>query len=125
MLLPRVREWQNAVALVARPYAYIKYDRIIQKKRKEYLDPKSSRNLKKLKNELGDIQNIMKKNIDDIIQRHGKLDGVARQADRMREDSKKFKWGAKKLNLMEALQRYGPVIACGGIVVLVLAVKFF
>ncbi len=44
-------------------------DRIIQKKRREYLDPTSSSNMKKLNDDLQSIHNIMRKTIDDVLDR--------------------------------------------------------
>jgi vesicle transport protein SEC22 len=48
---------------------------VIQKKRREYSDPTSSANMKKLNDDLASIQNIMRKTIDDVLDRGNKLDG--------------------------------------------------
>jgi len=50
-------------------------DRIIQKKRRDYSDPNSSANMKKLNDDLQSIHNIMRKTIDDVLDRGNKLDG--------------------------------------------------
>lgn len=50
-------------------------DRVIQKKRRDYLDPNSSANMKKLNDDLQSIHNIMRKTIDDVLDRGNKLDG--------------------------------------------------
>ena len=58
-------------------YSYIAYvDRVIQKKRRDYSDPTSSANMKKLNDDLASIQNIMRKTIDDVLDRGNKLDGT-------------------------------------------------
>jgi hypothetical protein len=54
--------------------AYV--DRVIQKKRRDYSDPTSSANMKKLNDDLASIQNIMRKTIDDVLDRGNKLDGT-------------------------------------------------
>ena len=50
-------------------------DRVIQKKRRDYLDPNSTSNTKKLNDDLQSIHNIMRKTIDDVLDRGNKLDG--------------------------------------------------
>jgi vesicle transport protein SEC22 len=68
--------WLRTVETVGRQYAFIKFDRVIQKRRRDYLDPNSSANLKKLNDDLQSIHNIMRKTIDDVLDRGNKLDGV-------------------------------------------------
>ena len=65
--------------MAARPYQFIKFDKFIQKKVKEFVDPSSRSNATKLNSDLADIQSIMKKNIQEVLNRgekldHGKLD---------------------------------------------------
>lgn len=49
---------------------------MIQKKRRDYLDPNSTSNTKKLNDDLQSIHNIMRKTIDDVLDRGNKLDGL-------------------------------------------------
>lgn len=44
-------------------------DKFIQKKRKEYTDPNSSQNMHRLNDDLADIHNIMRKNIQEVLNR--------------------------------------------------------
>ena len=44
-------------------------DRVIQRKRRDYLDPNSSTNMKKLNDDLQSIHSIMRKTIDDVLDR--------------------------------------------------------
>ena len=72
-------QWQEKIATAARPYQFIKFDKFIQRKVKDYLDPSSRTNTSKLNDDLADIQSIMKKNIQEVLNRgekldHGKLD---------------------------------------------------
>ena len=48
---------------------YTKTDKFIQKKRKEYADPNSSQNMHRLNDDLADIHNIMRKNIQEVLNR--------------------------------------------------------
>jgi len=73
-------DWLRKVETVGRQYAFIKFDRVIQRKRREYLDPNSSVNMKKLNDDLQSIHNIMRKTIDDVLGRGDKLDGESESA---------------------------------------------
>ena len=73
---------------------------MIQRKRKEYVDPNSSANMKKLNDDLQSIHNIMRKTIDDVLDRGNKLDDVSEISKNLATESKKYKWGAKKLSFM-------------------------
>lgn len=44
-------------------------DRVIQKKRRDYSDSSSTNNMKRLNEDLNNIQDIMRKTIDDLIDR--------------------------------------------------------
>ncbi|KAM7453606.1 hypothetical protein BLSTO_05644 [Blastocystis sp. subtype 1] len=93
--------WRTALATMARPYAYARFDREIQMKRKQYDQQGSNTDSYGQINEsLIDIQNIMRKNINEVVQRVEKIEciDVTSASEKMIDDSKKFKWGAKKLN---------------------------
>lgn len=61
--------WREAVNTTARPYAFIKFDQVIQRKRKDFIDPTSRQNTTKLNEDLADIQSIMRKNINEVLNR--------------------------------------------------------
>ncbi|ETV66542.1 hypothetical protein H257_16985 [Aphanomyces astaci] len=134
--------WRDTVTTVARPYAFIKFDKYIQKKRKEYTDPSSSQNMSKLNNDLADIHNVMRQNIQEVLNRGEAIDrtpssifvlitllksvvGVSQISSNIADRSKEFKWGAKKLSLQAMYQKYGPLVAIALFVVLVVYFKFF
>ncbi|KAL7549899.1 hypothetical protein ACHAWF_013158 [Thalassiosira exigua] len=117
--------WRDAVATTARPYAYIKFDLVIQRKRKDFVDPTSRQNATKLNADLADIQSIMRRNIDEVLNRGEKLEHVSTVSNNLVAESKKFKWGAKKLTWQAMVNQYGPMAAAGLFVVFVLYMKFF
>ena len=61
--------WRDAVDTTARPYAFIKFEQIIQRKRKDFIDPTSRQNTTKLNEDLADIQSIMRTNINEVLNR--------------------------------------------------------
>ncbi|CAK4074818.1 unnamed protein product [Aphanomyces euteiches] len=117
--------WRDTVTTVARPYAFIKFDKVIQKKRKEYTDPSSSQNVSKLNSDLADIHNVMRQNIQEVLNRGEAIDRVSQISSNIADRSKEFKWASKKLSLQALYQKYAPLAAVGLFVVLVIYWKFF
>ncbi|OAO12505.1 vesicle-trafficking protein SEC22b [Blastocystis sp. ATCC 50177/Nand II] len=118
-------DWRTALATMARPYAYARFDREIQMKRKQYDQQGSSTDSYGQINEsLIDIQNIMRKNINEVVQRVEKIDHVTSASEKMIDDSKKFKWGAKKLNYVTLIKKYMPLVALAFFVIIVLYFRF-
>lgn len=77
-----------------------------------------------MQEDLGDIQTIMRKNIDEVLNRGEKLDHVSNMSAELQKKSKDFKWGAKKLTWQARLQQYGPMAAGTSLVLLVVYLKF-
>lgn len=118
------RDWRTKVETVARPYAFIKFDKTIQKKRKDFLDPNSRNNMQRLNSDLADIQSIMKKNIQEVLNRGERLDHVSEISRNLASQAEQFKWKSKKLSWMALWQKYAPMAALGVLVVLILWYKF-
>ncbi|CEG39737.1 dynein 1b light intermediate chain [Plasmopara halstedii] len=115
--------WRDVVTTVARPYAFIKFDKYIQKKRKEYADPSSSQNMHRLNDDLADIHNIMRKNIQEVLNRGERVEHVSRISSNLADRSKDLKWGAKKLRMQAIYRQYGPIVAVVLFVLLVIYIK--
>mmetsp|Transcript_12966 Transcript_12966/g.24368 ORF Transcript_12966/g.24368 Transcript_12966/m.24368 type:complete len:240 (-) Transcript_12966:91-810(-) len=113
------------IETVARPYAFIQADPIIQRKQREFMDPKSSINSQKLNQDLSDIHSIMRQNISQVLDRGEKLEQVSQISQNLMSESKKFKWGAKKLSWWAKVNAYAPVAGMGMFVIMVLYWKFF
>lgn len=117
--------WRQIIETTARPYAFIQCERIIQKKQRDFVDPTSSQNSDKLNRDLSDIHSIMRQNISQVLDRGEKLDHVSQISNDLISESKKFKWGAKKLSWQAMVAQYAPIVAIVGFVVLVLGLKFY
>eukprot|EP00596_Hydrurales_sp_CCMP1899_P007681 CAMPEP_0119033658 /NCGR_PEP_ID=MMETSP1177-20130426/714_1 /TAXON_ID=2985 /ORGANISM="Ochromonas sp, Strain CCMP1899" /LENGTH=194 /DNA_ID=CAMNT_0006990571 /DNA_START=260 /DNA_END=841 /DNA_ORIENTATION=+ len=85
-------QWLSIVETVGRQYAFIKFDRIIQRKRRDYNDPSSVSNTKKLNDDLCNIQDVMRKSIDDVLERGKKLNEVQEISRNLASESSKYKW---------------------------------
>ena len=113
------------IAATDRPYAFIKFDRDLRNLRRDFSDPNSRKNMQRLQENLNEIQNIMRKNIDDLMQRGTALDDIKTQSAKLHEDSKSLAWGAKKLNYMAMLRRYGPFALMGFFVFFFMWIRFY
>jgi vesicle transport protein SEC22 len=120
-------QWRMQVDQAARPFQFIHYDPIIQRKQREYRDQTAaaSNHKSQLTEDLSEIHSIMRKNIDEILNRGEKLDQVSNISQELRSKSKDFKWGAKKLTWQARLQQYAPMAIGLFIIVTVLYVKIF
>jgi len=117
--------WREAVDTTARPYAFIKFEQVIQRKRKDFIDPTSRQNTTKLNEDLADIQSIMRTNINEVLNRGEKLENVSNISNNLVAESKKFKWGAKKLSWQAMVNQYAPIAVMVLFVLFVLYMKFF
>jgi vesicle transport protein SEC22 len=115
----------RVISSIDRPYYFIKFDRELRNIRREFADPGSRQNMQRLQDSLHEIQNIMRKNIDELVNRGDSLVEIRNSSQKLHEESKSLAWGAKKLNRLALLRRYGPMV--GGVLVLLffLWVRFY
>lgn len=110
----------DSIETVARPYAFIKFDTFIQKTKKLYQDTRTQRNLTKLNEDLHDIQNVMSRNINDILGQGERLDHVSSMSETLRNESRKYSSRAKDLSRQALIQKYAPIAVVIGFVLLLL-----
>jgi vesicle transport protein SEC22 len=115
-------QWRSEVDQTARPFRFIHYDPVIQRKQREFKDEKEQKS--KLNDDLSEIQSIMKKNINDILDRGEKLDNVQNISQDLLKQSSGFKWGARKLTWQARLQQWLPMAVGFMIIGFVIYVKF-
>ena len=110
---------------VARPYAFIKFDTFIQKTKKLYSDQRTQRNLEKLNEDLHDIQSIMTRNINDVLEQGERLDRVENMSGNLAMESKKYAKKAAALSRQALIQKYMPVIVLVGLFICVYGFRRF
>jgi vesicle transport protein SEC22 len=81
-----------------RPYAFVEFDTFIQRTKKTYQDSRATANLDKLNDELKDVTKVMTKNIEDLLYRGDSLERMGEMSGRLREDSKKYRKAAVRIN---------------------------
>lgn len=99
-----------------RPYAFMEFDTFISKTKATYADSRATQNLDKLNDELRDVTKVMTKNIEDLLYRGDSLERMGELSSRLRDDSKKYRKAAVKINWDLLLKQYGPFAALGLII---------
>eukprot|EP00744_Colponema_vietnamica_P020540 GILI01029211.1.p1 GENE.GILI01029211.1~~GILI01029211.1.p1 ORF type:complete len:225 (+),score=50.72 GILI01029211.1:83-757(+) len=115
--------YRSQIETIERPYAFIKFDRFISTKKQDYKDPRSNKALAKLNEDLQEVQNIMRQNIDEILSRGENLDVIGSKATSLRAETKVFDTQAKYLNLQSLWEKYGPCTVVFFVVMLVLFLR--
>ncbi|KAK7716810.1 SNAP receptor [Botryosphaeria dothidea] len=100
---------QQYLAATCRPYAFVEFDTFIQRTKKTYQDSRATQNLDKLNDELKDVTKVMTKNIEDLLYRGDSLERMGDMSSRLREDSRKYRKAAVRINWELLLRQYGPI----------------
>lgn len=108
-----------------RPYAFMEFDSFIQRTKATYSDARATQNLDKLNNELRDVTKVMTKNIEDLLYRGDSLERMGEVSSRLREDSRKYKNAAVRINWELLLKQYGPLGGLGFIMLVFIWWRFF
>jgi vesicle transport protein SEC22 len=116
---------QQYLAPSCRPYAYVEFDTFIQKTKKTYQDVRASSNLDRIQDELKDVTKVMTKNIEDLLYRGDSLERMGDMSSRLREDSRKYKKAAVRINWELLLKQYGPFAGLGFIMLVFFFWRFF
>ena len=108
-----------------RPYAFVEFDTFMQRTKKTYQDSRASQNLDKLNDELRDVTKVMTKNIEDLLYRGDSLEKMGEMSGRLKEDSRKYKRAAVRINWELLLKQYGPFVGVGVMMILLIWWRFF
>ncbi|KAE9973702.1 hypothetical protein BLS_008028 [Venturia inaequalis] len=97
------------LSTTAKSYGYIEFDTYIQKAKRSYQDTRATQNLDKLNYELKDVTKVMTKNIEELLYRGDSLDKMGEMSGRLREDSRKYKKAAVRINWQILLSKVSGV----------------
>ncbi|CAD7973885.1 unnamed protein product [Amoebophrya sp. A25] len=118
-------DYRSRIECIDKPYYFIKFERTIQRKQKEYRDPKSNSSLQKLSDSLVEVQSVMRQNLDDLIEKGEKLERVGAKASSLRDHSKSFRDNAKMLSLQALFRQYAVLGGIGIFILFILWWKLF
>jgi vesicle transport protein SEC22 len=108
-----------------RPYAFMDFDSFIAKTKTTYADARAAHGLDQLNDELRDVTKIMTKNIEDLLYRGDSLERMGEISSRLRDDSKKYRRAAVRINWELLLKQYGPFAGLGFIILMFIWFRFF
>jgi len=108
-----------------RPYAFMEFDTFISRTKATYSDTRATQNLDKLNDELRDVTKVMTKNIEDLLYRGDSLERMGEVSSRLREDSRKYRKAAVRINWELLLKQYGPLGGLGLFILLFIWWRFF
>ena len=104
----------SAVGAASRPYAFVKFDTFIQKTKRLYADARTSRNIAALTAELGEVQQIMTRNIADVLGQGERLDSMSAAAATLTSETAGFARRARALHRQALVRKYAPMAAVAG-----------
>ncbi|KAI4620725.1 uncharacterized protein J4E87_007053 [Alternaria ethzedia] len=116
---------QQYLSPTCRPYEFVGFDQFIQSTKKTYQDSRATQNLDKLNDELKDVTKVMTKNIEDLLYRGDSLERMGDISSRLREDSRKYKKAAVRINWELLLKQYGPIGGLAFIIIVFIWWRFF
>lgn len=100
---------RSQVETIQKPYYFVRFDRVIQRKRQDFRDPNSSKALSRVNESLLEVSQIMRRNLNDIVQRGERLDEVARKGSDLNRASREFKGMARLLRLQVVMRKYAAL----------------
>ncbi|KAL2191310.1 snare-like protein [Thermothelomyces heterothallicus CBS 203.75] len=116
---------QQLLSPVLRPYAFMEFDTFISRTKATYSDARATQNLDKLNDELRDVTKVMTKNIEDLLYRGDSLERMGELSTRLRDDTKKYRKAAVKINWDLMMKQYGPFGVLGLIMLIFMWWRFF
>ena len=82
-------DYLSKIETIENSYSFLKFEKTITKKRKEYRDSSAKENIDRLNQELIDIKNIMHENFDMILNRDKNLSKISQMSSDLKDNSKK------------------------------------
>jgi len=96
---------QEAMSPTLRPYAFVQFDTFMQRTKRTYQDTRATANLDRLNDDLKDVTRVMTKNIEDLLYRGDSLERMGDMSSRLRDESKKYKRAAVRINWEHMLKQ--------------------
>jgi vesicle transport protein SEC22 len=118
-------DYRSQIETIQKPYFFITFDRTVQRKRAEFRDPNSTSAIAKLNEGLAEVNNIVRKSLEEMVARGDALEDVSGRANTLRDEAKKFEKGAKYLNWQAMVRKYGMLGTVGFFIFLILYIKIF
>lgn len=112
-------QFSNDIDQVEHPFSFVAFERFIENTSQIYEEKTTKYNIEKLRDEITDVQSIIKQNIEEVIGRGDKLRDMTKKSDVLRESANRLKSSAVEANRMYLWKTYGPVVVTILIVIFV------
>ena len=119
--------YYSKLETIDRANYFLRFEKYIKKKRNEYLDIEnnSNSNIERLNKEIIDVHNIMKENINLIMDRDRTMNSINQLSESVKDNSGLFKKTAKETKLKMLLAKYSIFIAIFAIIFLIIMFKIY
>ena len=117
--------YYSKLETIDRANYFIRFEKYIKKKRKEYLNVDDVNNIEKVNREISDVHDIMKENINLIIDRDRNMNSIHKLSESIKDNSGKFEKTAKQTKLKMLLAQYSILISIVAIILLIIIFKFY
>lgn len=118
-------DYRSQIETIETSYKFLRFERVINKKRKEYRDESAKENIDKLNQELVDVKNIMSESFEMLLNRDKNLSKLTELGKSLSEDSGKFKKDAKKLKMQFYLRQYMTYIVIAAVLLFLILIKVY
>ena len=85
-------DYLSKIETIENSYSFLKFEKTVTKKRKEFRDSSAKENIDRLNQELMDIKNIMHENFDMILNRDKNLNKISQMSSELKDNSKKVRF---------------------------------
>ena len=119
--------YYSKLETIDRANYFLRFEKYIKKKRNEYLDIENNNNsnIERLNKEIIDVHNIMKENINLIMDRDRTMNSINQLSESVKDNSGLFKKTAKETKLKMLLAKYSIFIAIFAIIFLIIMFKIY
>ena len=116
------QEYAGRIAQMDRPFGAMDFERRLQRIRRSYDDPRNtpSTSLHSVNRNLAQVQQVMRQNVQDLMQRGERLDAIAQKTNQLRDFSKDIKHKSSWMLVRAKYQAYLPYVAVLIVVLIVL-----
>ena len=117
--------YYSKLETIDRANYFLRFEKFIKKKRNEFLDVDDNSNIERLNREISDVHNIMKDNINLIIDRDRNMNSINSLSESIKDNSGKFERTAKQTKLKMLLAKYAIYISIFAIIFLIIIFKIY
>ena len=118
-------DYLSHIETIDSSYKFLKFERVINKKRKEFRDANAKENIDKLNQELVDVKSIMSESFEMLLNRDKNLNKLTEMGKSLTEDTKRMRRDAKNLKYKYFLRKNMTYIAIVGILLFLILLKIY